>query len=61
MYETHYDKLQPYFGQDMLQLHYIDTDEFVLSLKTKDMIKNLKKLEDLFDFSNIDEKHQIFS
>ena len=33
MYETYYGKLQPYFGQDKLQLHYIDTDEFVLSVK----------------------------
>ena len=25
MYETYYDTLQPYFGQEKLQLHYIDT------------------------------------
>ena len=30
MYETLYDKLQPYFGQEKIQLHYIDTDAFVL-------------------------------
>ena len=43
MYET-YDKLQPYFGQKNIQLHYIDTDAFVLSLKTKDIIGDIKKI-----------------
>ena len=28
MYETHYDILQPYFGQENLQLHYMDCDSF---------------------------------
>ena len=57
MYETYYDTLQPYFGQENLQLHYIDTDGMNLSMKTKDIIKDLKKLEDSFDFSNPDENH----
>ena len=61
MYETYYDVLQPYFGQEKLQLHYIDTDAFVLSVNTKDIIKGLKKLEDIIDFSNIDKNHEIFS
>ena len=52
MYETYYDKLQPYFGEKKLQLHYMDTDKFVPSVKTKDIIKDLKNLEDLFDISN---------
>ena len=30
MYETYYDKLQPYFGQKNLHLQYMDTDSFVL-------------------------------
>ena len=29
MYETYYDKLQPYFGQENIQLHYMDTDSFL--------------------------------
>ena len=61
MYETYYDKLQPYFGQENIQLHYMDTDSFVLGVNTKDIIKNLKKLEDIFDFSYIDKNHEIFS
>ena len=61
MYETYYDKLQPYFGQENLQLHYIDTDGMILSMNTKDIINDLKKLEDIFDFSNPDENHELFS
>ena len=61
MYETYYDKLQPYFGQENLQLHFVDTDAFVLSLNTKDIIKDLKISEDIIDFSNSDENHELFS
>ena len=32
-----------------------------LSMKTKDIIKDLKNLEYIFDFSNLDEKHELFS
>ena len=56
MYETYYDTLQPYFGQENLQLHYMDTDSFVLSIKTKDIIEDLFNLKDLFDFSNLNEE-----
>ena len=61
MYETYYDKLQPYFGQENIQLHYMDTENFVLSVNTKDIIKDLKNLEDIFDFSNLDKNHELFS
>ena len=44
MYETYYGKLQPYFGQENIQLFYMDTDSFVLSVNTKDVIKDLKNL-----------------
>ena len=61
MYETYYDKLQKYFGGENLHLHYMDTDSFVLSINTKDIIKDLKNLEDIFDFSNLDKNHELFS
>ena len=61
MYETYYDKLQPYFGHETVQLNYIDTNAFVFSMNTKDIVKDLKKLEDLFDFSNLDKNHELFS
>ena len=55
MYETYYDELQPYFGQKNFQLQYMDT------VSTKDIIKDSKNLEDLFDFSNLDKNHELFS
>ena len=61
MYETYYDKLQPYFRQQNLKLHCIDTDGTILSRKTQNIIKDLKNLEDIFDFSNLDENHELFS
>ena len=61
MYETYYDILHPYFRQENIELHYMDTDSFVLSVNTKDIIKDLKKLEDIFDFSNLDKNHELFS
>ena len=61
MYETYYGKLQPYFGQENLQLHYIDCDSFVLSINTQNIISDLKNFEDLFDFSNLDVNHDLFS
>ena len=61
MYETYYDKLQPYFGQKNIQLYNMDTDSFILSVSTKDIIKDLKNLEDIFDLGNLDENHELFS
>ena len=61
MYETYYDTLQPYFDQENLQLHYIDTDGMILSMKTENIINDLKNFEDIFNFSNLDENHEFFS
>ena len=61
MYDTYYDKLQLYIGPEKIQLHYTDTDAFVLSVNTKDIIKDLKKLEDTFDFSTLDKNKELFS
>ena len=61
MYETYYDKLQPYFGVKNLQLRYMDTDSSILSVNTKDIVKELKNLEDMFDFGNLDKNHDLIS
>ena len=61
LYETYYDILEPFFGRKNIQLHYIDTDAFVLSLNTENIIKDSKNLQGLFDFSNIDENHELFN
>ena len=60
MYETYYDKLQPYFKQENFQLHYMDTDSFVISVNTKDIIRDLKNLN-VFDSSNLDENLELVS
>ena len=39
-YESYYDKLQPYFGQEILQLHYVHTDALVLSMNQKVLSEN---------------------
>ena len=40
IYETYYDTLQPYFGQESLHLHYIDTDGMILSMQTQNIIND---------------------
>ena len=61
MYETYYDKIQHDFKQKSIQRHYMDTDSFLLSVNTKNIIKDLKNLETLFDFSNLNGNHELFS
>ena len=61
LYETYYDKLQPYFAQENIQLHYMDTDSFVLTVETKHIIQDLINLEDKFDFSHLEKNHELFS
>ena len=61
MYETYYEKLQPYFGLENIQNHYTDCDSMVLSIKTDNIINDLNNLEDLFDFSNLNTNNELFS
>ena len=58
-YETYYDKLQPSFGKGNSELPYTDCDSFVLSTKTKNITNHLKNLEVFFDFSNLNENHEL--
>ena len=39
----------------------MDTDSFILSVNKKDIIKDSKNLDDIFDLSNIDKNHELFS
>ena len=39
----------------------MDCDSVVLSMNRKDIINDLKKLEDIFHNSNLDENHEVFS
>ena len=38
----------------------MDTDSFVLSVNTEDIIKDLKNFRDLFDFTNLSENQELF-
>ena len=60
MYEFYYHKLQPYYNTDV-KLHYMDTDSFILSIKTEDLINDLKYFKDDFDFSELDENHELYN
>ena len=62
--ETYYDKLQKYFGVDGIQIHYQDTDTFLMSIRTTDLVNDLSKLQNrykMFDFSNLNKEHKLFS
>ena len=39
----------------------MDCDSFILSIKSENKISDLKNLGDIFDFSNIDEDHELYS
>ena len=39
----------------------MDIDIFMLRLNTKNVIKDLQNVEDLFDFSNLMKNHELFS
>ena len=64
LYETYYDKLQKNFGQGGIQLHYQDTDAYIMSVRTIDFVNDLDKLEDqykMFDFNNLKKEQKLFS
>ena len=37
------------------------TNSFVLSVNTRDISKDLRNIDDLFNFSNLIEKHELLS
>ena len=49
------------FDRKNIQLHYIDTDGMILCMETENIIKDLKNLENIFDFSNLNENLELFS
>ena len=61
MYETYNDELQPYVGQEKLKLDYMASDSSLLTIEKQNIIHDLTNLEDLFDFSNLNENQELFS
>ena len=39
----------------------MDNDSFVISRNSSNIIKDLQNLEDIFEFSNLKENHELFS
>ena len=56
MYEFWYDYIKPKYG-DKVRLCYMDTDSFIMHIKTEDFYKDIANdVERWFDTSNYDEK-----
>ena len=56
MYEFWYDYIKPKYG-DKARLCYMDTDNFVLNIRTEDFYKDITSdVERWFDTSNYDKK-----
>ena len=56
MYEFWYDYIKPKYG-DKARLCYMDTDSFVMNIKTEDFYKDIASdVESWFDTSNYDKK-----
>ena len=60
MYQMYYDVLMPYFGVENMELLYMDTDSFVLKLKTSDLRCDLYNLRGHFDYSNYPKDHSLY-
>ena len=62
MYEFYYKTLEPHW-QNKVQLHYMDTDSFVLSFDSQleKLNEFLKQNKDEFDFSELDNAHQLYN
>ena len=55
MYEFWYDSIKPKY-QDRAKLCYVDTDSFIIHIKTKDFYKDIANdVEEWFDTSNYGE------
>ena len=52
MYEFWYDYMKPKYG-DNVKLYYMDTDSFIMHIKTEDFYKDIANdVEERFDTSN---------
>ena len=62
MYEWYYDMMQPYLGEDNLEIQYLGTDSFIFSFKPiKSLIEDLKHFKEDFNFSDLATSHELFS
>ena len=61
LYEFYYHTLEPYW-QNKVQLHYMDTDSFILSFNAnnRELRNILQENKDEFDFSELDKSHEFY-
>ena len=59
-YETWFDKIQSYFRKEIIPLHYMYADGFVISVRRNDFSKAFFKKNGLFDFSNLNRGKELF-
>ena len=58
MYEFWYDYIKPKY-QDITKVCYMDTDSFIVHVKTEDFYKYIAyNVQKLFDISNYDEDYE---
>ena len=47
--------------EKICNLHYMDCDSLVLSIKTQNMFNDIQNLENLFAFSTLNKDHELFN
>ena len=60
MYQFYYDYLKPKYG-DRCHLLFTDTDSLCCEIKTHDLYDDVSQNLDLFDTSNFDQNHPLYS
>jgi len=60
MYRFYYDYLKPKYG-DRCSLLFTDTDSLCCQIETQDLYHDMSKDMDLFDTSNFDQDHYLYS
>lgn len=60
MYDFFYDVLKPKYNSN-INLCYMDTDSFILDIKTDDVYEDFSQFKDYFDFSNYSKDHKLYS
>ena len=59
MYKS-YDKFKHHFGSKNLELCFSDTDSFLFNVKCNNLVKELKSLKHMFDFSKYEKEHELY-
>ena len=53
------DKTRPFFGENNLKIHYLNTDAFIFSFKPiKGLLEDLKHFKEDFHLRDLDPSHE---